>query len=73
MAVQNTFDCDLCEQTKIKDGVTLVYEIDMSGSHSGPRHRLKKVLDHLSVVHDSPKIQHVCIDCTDKIKNPVSK
>ncbi|MDX1701103.1 MAG: hypothetical protein R3250_10815 [Melioribacteraceae bacterium] len=73
MAVQNTFDCDLCEQTKVKDGVTLVYENDLSGDHRAPKHRLKKVLDHLAVVHDAPKSQHICIDCTTKIKSPVSK
>ncbi len=73
MAVQNTFDCDLCEQTKVKEGVTMVYGHNMSGDHSGPRYLLTKVLDHLAVVHDSPKVQHVCSDCTDKIKSPVSK
>lgn len=73
MAVQNTFDCDLCETTNVSDGVTMVYGHNMSGDHKGPRYSLTKVLNHLAVVHDSPKSQHICTNCVDKIKAPVDK
>ena len=72
MSVNFTFDCNLCEITDIKDGVTVVYEHDQSGNIGSniSFYRCYKGLHYIDP-KVYPKSIHICSDCHKKISKPV--
>lgn len=71
MATNKTFNCDICSTNSIVDGITLVYEHDMSGNHRSSL-LLKQCVVGLHDAKDAPKVDHMCSYCLDKIKNPIN-
>jgi len=69
MAVNKDFTCDVCKHPA-KEGCTLVFDNDISGSHTGPgfcvRSKALPELTDLTVDH-APDPMHICSECQGKI------
>jgi hypothetical protein len=70
MATNKTFNCDICPSRNIKDGITLVFEHDMSGNINATI-RLQRAFKGLKDVDSVAKLIHICSNCQNIINNPV--
>ena len=70
MSTNKTFNCDICPTIKIKDGITLVFEHDMSGNINSTI-RLKQSIKGLKDVGGVAKVTHICSNCVNVINNPI--
>lgn len=70
MTTRNLFDCNICDDTSIKDGITLPFSHTMNDR--GPRYALGKAVEGLHVFPDYPKVLHVCSKCKNLIENPTT-
>lgn len=69
MTTSKTFDCDICPNSDIEDGITLIFEPDMSGERDATI-RVKEAIEGLKDLTNVPKLMHICKDCQNKISNP---